>query len=93
MNKVQDNVIKKVKQERARQDQKWGEQNHPPFLWTSILGEEYGELCQAINETIFDNGPTERSKGGFENMKKEAVQVAAVAIAFVECLERNKDSL
>ena len=51
--------------------------------------EEFGELCQAINETTFDNGPEERKKGGYENMRVEAIQVAAVAIAFVEMLDRK----
>lgn len=73
--------------ERAKQDEKWGEQNHYPPLWVGILGEEYGELCQAVNETVFDNGT---DKGGYENMRKEAVQVAAVALAFIECLDKNK---
>lgn len=74
--------------ERARQDKKWGEQNHYPPFWMGILGEEFGELCQAVNETVFDNGT---NLGGYENMRKEAVQVAAVALAFIECLDRNKE--
>lgn len=75
--------------ERARQDQKWGRQDHGPSYWTGILGEEFGELCQAINETVFDNGAAERAKGGYANMRREAVQVAAVAVAFVEYLDRR----
>lgn len=74
--------------ERARQDERWGEQNHYPQFWMGILGEEYGELCEAVNETVFDN---DTDKGGYENMRKEAVQVAAVALAFIECLDRNKE--
>ncbi len=80
-------LIESILAERISQDLKWGEQNHLPQWWTGILGEEYGELCQAINETVFDNGT---DKGGYLNMKKEAIQVAAVALSFLECLERNK---
>ncbi len=87
---IQNDVIKAVLAERQRQDEKWGEQNHLPQFWTGILGEEYGELCQAINETVFDNGEEERKKGGYENMRKEAIHVAAVAVGFLECLERNR---
>lgn len=76
-----------IKNERDRQDKLWGEQNHQPPIWIGILGEEYGEFCQAVNETVFDNGS---DKGGYENMKTEAIHVAAVAIGFLECLERNK---
>ncbi|MBP3037958.1 MazG-like family protein [Bacillaceae bacterium Marseille-Q3522] len=75
--------------ERHRQDEKWGEQNHNAPVWLGILGEEFGELCQAVNETWFDNGPEARKKGGYENMRAEAIQVAAVAVSFVECLDRK----
>lgn len=84
---TQNEVIKDVISERDRQDAKWGEQNHFPQFWSGILGEEYGELCEAINETVFNNGS---DKGGYDNMRKEAIHVAAVAIGFLECLERNR---
>lgn len=87
--RIQDNIIQDIIKERQRQDKKWGEQNHEPQLWTGILGEEYGELCEAINETVLYNIPT--VKGGYENMRTEAIHVAAVAIGFLECLERNKE--
>ena len=82
-------AIESVNEERKRQDGKWGEQNHEPVYWLGILGEEFGELCLAVNETVFDNGPENRRKGGYENMRSEAVQVAAVAVAFVEMLDRR----
>lgn len=82
-------VVNDVMGERRKQNEKWGEQNHELSKWTSILGEEFGELCKAINETVFDNGPEAREKGGYENMRAEAVQVAAVAVSFVEYLDRN----
>lgn len=84
------NIISAILKERERQDLKWGEQNHALEKWTGILGEEYGELCQAINETIFDNGEYE-TKGGYKNVRNEAIQVAAVALQFLECIERNKN--
>lgn len=84
-------AMRMVNAERDRQDSKWGEQNHVLPLWLGILGEEYGELCQAVNETVFDNGPEERQKGGYENVMTEACQVAAVAVSIMECLERNRD--
>ena len=86
--KLQSDIMQDILKERDRQDSKWGEQNHFPEKWSGILGEEFGELCQAINETVFDNGS---DKGGYENMKTEAIHVAAVAVGFLECLERNKN--
>lgn len=80
-----------VDNERNRQDAKWGEENLPPSVWATVLGEEYGEYCEAVNETIFDNGPEERKKGGTENMIRELTHVAAVAVAAIECLTRARE--
>ena len=93
MGNTQRDVFKSVLYERYRQDNKWGYQNHALERWTSILGEEYGELCRAVNETIFENEAEfdfQTDEGGYENMKKEAIHVAAVAVAFLEFLERKK---
>lgn len=81
-------ALKLIDTERNRQDAKWGEQNHESPKWVAILGEEFGEYCQAVNETVFDNGPSERIKGGSENMVKELTHVAAVAVGAIECLMR-----
>lgn len=77
-------AIKLLVEERHRQIAKWGDQssNHL-FEWMSILGEEFGELCEAVNETCFRNG-THKERGGHENIVKEVTQVAAVALAIVE---------
>ena len=73
-----------VNRERERQKMLWGNQsdNHP-FEWISILGEEFGELCEAVNETFFLNG-THPERGGPEKILLEAVQVAAVAVEIIE---------
>lgn len=78
-----------ILKERFRQDDKWGEQNHTPERWLAILGEEHGELCEAVLETIFDNGKEARKKGGRKNICREAIQVAAVALAIWECEKRR----
>ena len=71
-----------VLRERQRQDAKFGEQNHDPFTYLALLGEEYGELCQAALHLRF---------GGHAagSLRTEAVHVAAVALAIVECLDRG----
>lgn len=81
-------AIDLINKERDRQDAKWGEQNHPPHFWTGILGEEYGEYCQAVNETVFNNGEEARKLGGYDNMMTELTHVAAVAIGAMESLMR-----
>lgn len=69
--------------ERQRQDAKWGEQNHDPFTYLTILTEEVGEFSQAALHARF-GGPAAAG------LREEAVQMAAVALAIVECLDRGK---
>lgn len=77
-------IISDVIAERKRQDKIWGEQNHNNFVWSSIIGEEYGELCKAINEYGFK--PTPETK---QEIYKEAIQTMASCMAMLECMERN----
>lgn len=77
-------AIDAIVSERRHQIEKWGaDTDNSPFEWMSILGEEYGELCEAVNETFFRN-PTHPELGGYEKIIKEASQVAAVAAAIIE---------
>ena len=73
-----------VLSERARQVATWGTQDTNTWPeWMSILMEEVGELAEAINETHFANA-THPERGGIENIRQEAVQVAAVAMSIIE---------
>lgn len=81
--RTQEQAIKLVFDERQRQDEKWGEQNHEPILWTAILSEEVGEFSKAALHQKF-GGPDA------DNVLVEAVQCAAVSLAIVESLLRNK---
>lgn len=76
-------ALQSVLNERDRQDAKWGEQNHDPFTYLTVLTEEVGELAQAALHTRFGG-----SKAA--GLREEAVHVAAVALAIVECLDRGK---
>lgn len=78
-------IILDIKTELTRQDIKWGEQNHNPYIYFTILLEEVGELGQAILETQFGG-----RNGGWAHVRKELIEVCAVGIAFLECLDRNK---
>lgn len=70
-------VLSEVKDERAFQNKKWGEQNHNHDRWMVILMEEVGE---AAREAYESNAARYRA---------ELVQVAAVAVAAIESLDRN----
>ncbi|EBS4516724.1 hypothetical protein DQT32_04850 [Salmonella enterica subsp. enterica serovar Braenderup] len=68
--------------EMNQQDEKWGaDRNQHPFLWQVILGEEFGEVCQAILHDEFGG-----SHAG--TARDELVQVAAVALQFIEQYDR-----
>lgn len=103
-------IMKRVEDERERQNMKWGVQNHPDRsvicregrldfydistadhlrhmcefrmkkgygAWPDILLEE---VAEAIEAAI--NGDT-------NNLKEELIQVAAVCVQWVECIERR----
>jgi NTP pyrophosphatase (non-canonical NTP hydrolase) len=76
-------VLQEVMVERARQDEKWREQNHEPAVYLAILAEEVGEVAQEVLRAKF---------GGksLDSYRAELIQVAAVAVAMVECLDRDK---
>lgn len=82
---MQEKIIGKVLEERKRQDAKWGEQNHSSYVWASIIGEEYGEMCKAINEFGF-NPTLDRE----QDIYTEAIQTIASCMAMLECMERNR---
>ncbi len=84
---MQEKIIEKVLEERKRQDAKWGEQNHIAPVWGMIIGEEYGEMCQAINEFGFN--PTSETE---EQIYTEAIHTMASCMAMLECIERMREA-
>lgn len=77
-------VLKEVLEERDRQDKKWGEQNHVDTIWNAILGEEVGDVAEQVLAGVFD-WPIDLTK-----LEAELIQVAAVAVAWVQCIRRNR---
>jgi len=80
-------AIKKVIEERIRQNQKWGyPQQNTPFEWLSILTEEVGEFAEALNNALLGQCPL---PGGMERAIDEIIQVAAVAVSIIEHLSKS----
>jgi len=77
-------IFEQVKNERERQDIKWGVQRHDPFIWLAILNEEVGEANKAVLENFWDDEE-------MENYREELIQVAAVAIAAIESFDDSND--
>lgn len=68
-------ILQAIREERARQNERWGVKGHPRFMWNAILVEEIGEVSKAL-----------LTQGDLES---ELVQVAAVAVAWLESLRGN----
>ena len=79
-----------VTKERKRQYELYGDQSGRSFYeFLAILGEEYGELCEAVGETFM--GGIHPERGGLDNIAKEAVHVAAVAVQIIEALVKGSE--
>lgn len=77
----QESVIQAVRMERLSQDERWGpEQDHDSGTWLAILMEEVGEVA---NSLLSMKDPTKATEA-------ELTQVAAVAVAWLEAIDRNR---
>ena len=66
--------LQSIMEERARQDQQWGVQNHDDLYWLGVLVEEVGETAKAIIE------------GDADGVRTELTQATAVGLAWLECI-------
>jgi len=75
-------LIEEFKKENKRQLSKFGIKSVSAYEWMSYLIEEVGELAQAINDYGF-------GKGNKENIIKEAIQTATLALKIAEMFKFN----
>jgi len=101
--KIMNKILEEIQNERAKQDTKWGEQNHSKVEWCAILGEEVGEVNKAALQSHFNyalpgegidlddmHSSTDRRQARWNReYREELIQVAAVAVAMIESLDRN----
>lgn len=74
-------AITAILKERFRQDQKWGTRfpGRSHDRWLTILAEEFGEAAEAILQSDNPNGDEK-----LEDVRKEVIQIAAVALSWLE---------
>ena len=77
------NAMQDISDERIRQINKWGPQYHDDPTWMLILSEEVGEVAKSIIDRIHSGNTN------ITETRKEIVQVAAVAVAWLECLDKK----
>jgi len=83
--------LQDVMLERARQDSRWGEQDHPDEWFFAILVEEVGETAKAMLEAHFQaDYPGAYPDADPGRIQKELVEVCAVALAWLECMEHRR---
>lgn len=82
----QQRAVEDVLDERKFQDEEWGTQNHHPAYWLAILGKQVGQFGTAVlnREWWLDRD------GATRKMREEAVQIAAVAVAIIECIDSGE---
>lgn len=83
-------AIRCVTDERGNQLQKWGVQNHAPIEWMAILAEEVGEAAKEALEHHWAGKHYPPDPDRLKRLRAELVQVAAVAVAMIESLDRNE---
>ncbi len=69
--------------ERKRQDEKWGQQRHGLPVWLTVLTEECGEVSERILALRSEQDAERRAAIAWQ-LRQEATQVAAVAVAMLE---------
>lgn len=78
-------ILADIVEERWRQSQKWGTQRHELPTWSIILGEEFGEVCEAIQREIGLSSVKETDSG---NLYEELIHLAAVAVQIAEQVKK-----
>ena len=75
-----DYAIEEIRKERTRQILKWGDNRMlSNWTWIAVITEEIGEVAQAA------------LKGQLPNVHHELIQVAAVAVAWLEDILEHGD--
>lgn len=92
-------VLAEVGAERAKQNNKWGQQDHDLTTWIAILTEEVGEASKEAVDYCCNNSPTNDERlespktiqlNRLQRYRNELIQTAAVAVQMIESLDRNE---
>jgi len=75
-------ILAKISDENFNQMKKWGIEVRSAFEWLTYTAEELGELAKAILEHEYRDGRV-------EDVVKEAVQVATLALKIAEIFDRQ----
>ncbi len=85
MNKYQKEFFKLIEEERKRQNQLFGEQEHDDFIWSAILVGEVGDLHKTLLKDYNDPDGLIHS----DEIIKELVHIGAVLENMFEALKKQ----
>ena len=77
-----DQVIPEIMLELDKAQKKFPTWPTDPIHAVAVLGEEFGELTQAVLQAVY-----EKDKSGPKKVRKEAIQTAAMAVRFLLSLD------
>lgn len=80
-------VLAEIREERRKQEAKWGEQNYDFPKWLVILSEEIGEASREFLHATSEDPANALQRAA--NMRVELIQVASVAAQIIEAGDRN----
>ena len=87
-----ENAYELIAIERARQDAKWGVQNHHGSVWALIASEEFGEVSEAQLELMFKGSQKLQDGIARKAYLAELIQLTAVCVAWLECELRRDEA-
>lgn len=83
-------AVGEVVHEINRQRDLWGNNDHHPLYWNALLGEEVGEVSEALVLLgVFEECDESSRKQMLDDYRRELSHVAAVAISAMASLERT----
>lgn len=81
-------IRNRIMLEVEKQEQQWGEEKDlSSFQWISLIGEEFGETVQAVNDVYLNISEKRKT----EDIKTEAYQTIALLFRFIEFLTEQKN--
>ena len=97
-------VLGEIANERVRQDEKWGEQNHRNgnnVAGAKLFADRARQACEEAFEAdagswrhILEEKVAEALAAETEvELREELIQVAAVTVAWIECMDRRRDGV
>lgn len=76
-------AVNRMLAERRRQDRLFGQQRHDPAWWLVLMTKQLGQVGDMITQYRWGN-----REDGIKNAVKQSEQLAALAIAFAQCVHR-----